>query len=322
MLLLLLLQKRRIAIQCMYFGLRFFYSSIEIEVSEINPIPERIKIMELESLDLTAEGKQLIKHIQADMRALKRFQMGGKVDWKWQSGCFELLDKTDVNVYVYHHPCHVSCSKVKYSDIVSTLNVLEVDHKFLDGEADGHTCSHGNHYRLQPFFLDNWRLMHYYEICARKDDEATQLLTELKDVEHKIETDHKLVQVETEFNHPAMALPNNWEEDDWTKRLNIGLKKTFKVDTNYGAGRKEFKEVIDFLGVPYLDKGCFIFRGRPDIIIQRTSAVISASASASDESSDDSGDDSSDVKSTVENSWQRTPLKGATHTQPAEKLPN
>lgn len=53
-------------------------------------------------------------------------------------------------------------------------------------------------------------------------------MTELKDIDYKF--DKGQVDVETEFYHPAKSLPNNWNEDDWTNRLHVGLKKTFQVD--------------------------------------------------------------------------------------------
>ena len=279
----------------MYFGLHFSYSNIDIEVSNSEILPRRIPIGKLESFDLSSDktvSKVLIKLIKEDVAALNEMNMGSK-QWKLDGGSFELYD--NLGVYLYRHPCHASCSQVMYSDIEQFMVMSAVDHKFLDGEVDDHPCSHNNHYRLQPFFLDNFRLK--CSFARKDDDEAKQLLTELQHVDDKIER-NELGNVETEFYHPAKS-PNNWNEDEWTTRLYVGLKKTFQVDAMCGVRSMRFYEVMEFLKISYLHEGCFLFRGRPDIIIQKKGVMISTGSGDRD---DGSGSESSDnVESTIEN---------------------
>ena len=51
-----------------------------------------------------------------------------------------------------------------------------------------------------------------------------------------------VVEMNSEFIRP-IGSASNWEENDWTKRLNVGIKKTFNVDTNCG---EDFKEILLF----------------------------------------------------------------------------
>ena len=293
----------------MYFGLHFYYSSIDIMISNGRSTPSVLRIPELEEYE---KGKEFIRWIKGDVLTLKQYKVAGeKMEWKHGGYC-RLLQGTN-DVYVYHHPSHASCSKVKFSHIEPVLFFeSETEHKLLEKEIAIHSCDHTNHYRLQPFFLDNYRLIEYYNNMQTNDDEATQLLTELNAVEDGFEKGEMMK--DSEFNRPG-GLVNNWDEDHWTRRLHIGIKKTFKVETCCGAEKMEFDEVLIFLKVrSFLDKDCFMFRGLPDIIIHRKGLVLSAGASVSDVS------DSSEEESTVENTWQRPILKGYDDISPAEKL--
>ena len=294
----------------MCFGLRFYYSSIDIIVSESQPKPHIFTSKQLDAYDT---GKQLVRQIKQDVQTLRESNMGGEsVEWK-TGGYFRLLQGTD-DVYVYRHPSHASCSKVKYSHIEPQLIFeSEIEHKLLEREVAICACEHTNHYRLQPFFLDNCRLIDFYNL--QTDDSATQLLTELRAVETAIGNGETEVIRDSEFVRPT-GLVNNWDENDWTKRLHIGIKKTFKIDTICGAEKMAFNQILQFLKVG-LDQECFIFRGLPDIIIRRNTIVASASSTAS--VSDDCTDSSSE-EATVENSWQKPPLKGCDESSPAEKL--
>ena len=203
------------------------------------------------------------------MRNLNESNMGDKGDWK-QDGSFVLIGITD-NVYVYHHPSHVSCSSVKYSHIESEFNISPIEHKLLAKE-NLEDCQHKNHYRLEPYFMDNCRLSQYYILQQSNDDEVTEVLTELTEIERRIEYGEKIT--DSEFVRPG-GLPNNWDENDWTRRLHIGIRKTFKVDVTCGAGmpNTEFKQILMRLGVSFADQQCFIFRGLPDIIIRKKNVL-------------------------------------------------
>ena len=292
----------------MYFGLRFYYSSVDIIVSESQPKPHIFTSKQLDAYDT---GKRFIRQIKQDVQTLSDSNMGGEnMEWK-TGGNFLLLQGTD-DVYVYCHPSHASCSEVKYSHFEPQLIFeSEIEHKLLEREVAICACEHTNHYRLQPFFLDNYRLIDFYNL--QSDDSATQLSTELRATEIAIENGEEIR--DSEFVHP-IGLVNNWDESDWIKRLHIGIKKTFKVDATCGAEKMAFNQILPSLKVgSFLDQECFIFRGLPDIIIRRNTIVISATASVGDDCTD-----SSDEEATVENSWQGLTLKGCDDSSPAEKL--
>lgn len=122
----------------------------------------------------------------------------------------------------------------------------EIEHKLLEKEAAIRPCDYTNHHCLQPFFLDNYRLFEYYNMQTN-DNEAAQLLIKLKGVEDRIKMGETVK--DSGFNHPP-GLANNWDEDYWTKRLDVGIQKTFKVDTRCCAGQINFsEEVLSFLKV-------------------------------------------------------------------------
>ena len=277
--------------------------------------PRKLLVTRIEEDE--ASGKQLIREIRKDVRNLNESNMGGKGDWK-RDGSFVLIGGITDNVYVYHHPSHASCSSVKYSHIESEFNISPIEHKLLAKENLEEDCQHKNHYRLEPFFMDNCRLSQYYNIIFQQsnDDEVTEVLTELTEVERKIEHGEK-ISTDSEFVRPG-GLPNNWDENDWTRRLHVGIKKTFKVDATCGAGmpNTEFKQILMCLGVSFADQQCFIFRGLPDIIIRKKSLVVGARANVNNV-----GYSSRDEEPTLENSWQRTStLKGSNTDSPPAQL--
>jgi hypothetical protein len=296
----------------MYFGLRLYYSSIDIVVSESQPKPRIVTSRLVENHSDT--GKKLIRRIKQDVQTCSAINLGGeRVEWK-QGGYFRLLQDTN-DVYVYHHPSHALCSKVNFSQLEPVLSFeLETEHKLLDGEVAVCACEHANHYHLQPFFLDNCRLIKYYSLMA--DDDAMQLLTELRAIDNAITKGEEIN--DSEFICPTRATVNNWDDSDWTKRLHIGIKKTFQVDTACGVEKTNFIQILNFLKVgSFLDRECFIFRGFPDIIIRRNGIVISASIN-------DDCTESSDEEATDENTWPRPActlsLKGSDDFAPAERL--
>ena len=255
----------------MYFGLRFLYSDVSIMVPPDEQPPRKLLLTRVEEDD--ASGKQLIREIRKDVRNLNESNMGGKGDWK-RDGSFVLIGITD-NVYVYHHPSHASCSSVNYSHIESEFNISPIEHKLLAKE-NLEDCQHKNHYHLEPFFMDNCRLSQYYNIILQQsnDDEVTEVLTELTEIERRIEHGEKIT--DSEFIRPR-GLPNNWDENDWTRTLHIGIRKTFKVDVTCSAGmpNTEFKQNLTLmrLGVSFADQQYFIFRGLPDIIIRKKNVL-------------------------------------------------
>ena len=163
--------------------------------------------------------------------------------------------------------------------------------------------------------------MHYTKLIKGESD-VQLLLDELNDIEQKLENVPDFN--ESEFWHP-MSYVNNWDENDWSKRLLVGIKKTFEIHTVHTAESSSFKNYLRKLKVAENLEKCFIFRGYPDILLQKKSAVVVSGQAA--EVADDihpnppDSESSNDEDSTsiVENSWQRNPLKGANGDLP-EKL--
>ena len=297
----------------MYFGLRFCYSQLQLSIPPTTDLPRRFTIEKLE--DEGPEHKLLLRQMREDMSDLRQSNLGGKGrDWAL-NGEFVLLSNTDHHVYVYQSPVHAACSKVNYSQ----LEKSSVRRRKEPGWIIQSCTMHNNHYRLAPFFLDNRRLEEYYrDEQAKGFREVESVLDELTDVERKI-VNHEEV-TDSEFDRPQLKAVNNWDENQWSKRLFEGIKKTFAfASVTYGAGM--LSKRFDALLTDHLDVGgqyqeCFIFQGFPDIIIhRRCTAVASGGASASAGASEDG----SDEDSTIENS-QRSNLTGRDITAPPEKL--
>ena len=234
--------------------------------------------------------------IKDDMMRLHHICMGGKLQWN-PDGAFKSLPNT--HIYVYRHKQHESCASVSLSVLQASNWCFE--RKWED--PDNLQCDHANHHHLLPFFYDNRFLkMHYTK------------LDELNDIEQKLENVPDFN--ESEFWHP-MSYVNNWDKNDWSKRLLVGIKKTFEIHTVHTAESSSFKNYLRKLKVAENLEKCFIFRGYPDILLQKKSAVVVSGQAA--EVADDihpnppDSESSNDKDSTsiVENSWQRNPLKGA-----------
>lgn len=158
--------------------------------------------------------------------------------------------------------------------------------------------------------------LHYTRLVNEGESDVQLLLDELNDTEQKLEN---VVEFnESEFWHP-MSLVNNWDENDWSKRLQVGIKKTFQIRTVYTAGTASFKDYLRMIKVESLEK-CFVFRGYPDILLQKKGAVVvsgQAAAVADDipnpnPNPNPSDSESSDDEDSISiNSWQKNPLKGA-----------
>ena len=299
----------------MYFGLRFCCS--ELQLPEIDGhLPPKLTIKMVEEMEsnkqMTGEVNQFVKAIKDDMRVLNLSNMGGKSNWK-SDGYFMLLKNS--NVYLYYHSSYASCSKVMFSQIESSLEfcISEPEFKLLEKECRSNTCEHSNHYRLEPFFMDNPRLIELYSMD--QNNEAKTVLDEVREFVQRGSTGQ-----ESEFQCPSSRV-HSWKENDWTRRLYVGIKKTFTpLGATYGAGLGvgQFDYILQNLGVGSVDQRCFIFRGFPDIILHNNSVVYGgggASTSTSADASDTSGDDS-----IIENSWHRPPLCGDHDTAPPEKM--
>ena len=299
----------------MYFGLRFLCT--ELSLSEFDrELPNILTMSMLKKVSKQqGTGEVFIKEIKNDVEKLNLSRMGSKSDWR-NDGFFILL--RNVTVYVYCHPSHAFCLKVGFSQIEKSLefNISEPELKLLEKERMSNTCEHSNHYRLEPFFMDNQRLMELYSM-DETEDEAKTVLDEVR-VFGRSENAGQ----ESEFQCP-MTRSHCWSENDWTKRLYVGIKKTFTtLDVTYGPGLGvgQFHVLLQKLRVGSVDERCFIFRGYPDIIIHNKSLICSSGSASTSTSTSADASDTSGEESLLENSWQRPPLSGYHGNAPPEKL--
>ena len=304
--LLFIFWQRCICVEFLYFGLRFCYSKASVEKA-----PDVFHLQGI--MDLGDQCNQLLKEMKEDMKMLCNSSMGKKVDWK-ADGFFMKLQDTNNHIYVYQHRHHhAACSSVMYSHLVSAFTI-QPKHVSLCS-----TCNHPNHFHLQPFFFDNRYLMDYYEkLIAEGKADVTPLLDEL----NKIEGDARRSKIdpELEFERPN-SLVNNWKENDWSRRLVVGIRKTFVIEATYSAEMVRFGDLLDTLRVN-CDTTCFLFRGFPDIIIHRRCAVVGSGANYDEHAviEDLGATMSGGEDSVLENSFQRNPLHGFSDSALPEKV--
>jgi hypothetical protein len=94
--------------------------------------------------------------------------------------------------------------------------------------------------------------------------------------------------VGTVFKCPPTITSNNWDENDWSKRLTAGLRLLFtstSLDIEFSADMGlRFRDLVSVsLRAPF-DTHCFLFHGAPDILIHRTKAVFPAASTSTSES--------------------------------------
>ena len=111
---------------------------------------------------------------------------------------------------------------------------------------------------------------------------------------------------------------NNWKRNDWSRRLVVGIRRTFAVEATYSAEMVRFGDLLGTLRVN-CDTTCFLFRGFPDIIIHRRCAVVGSGANYDERAviedlgaTMSSGEDS--------NSFQSNPLHGFSDSALPEKV--
>ena len=123
--------------------------------------------------------------------------------------------------------------------------------------------------------------------------------------------------VGTVFECPPTITSNNWDENDWSKRLTAGRRHLFtslSLDIEFSADMGlRFRDLVSVsLRAPF-DTHCFLFHGAPDILIHRTKAVFpAASTSTSERTTEEESED--------ENTHQRPILKRTDGHAPPQKL--
>ena len=113
--------------------------------------------------------------------------------------------------------------------------------------------------------------------------------------------------VGTVFECPPTLSSNNWDENDWSKRLTAGLRQLFtskSLDIEFSAEMElRFRDMVGVSMRAPVDPHCLLFHGAPDILIQRIK-VPAANTSTSERPTEESEDEIS------ENTHQRPFLKG------------
>ena len=207
--------------------------------------------------------------------------------------------------YVYQHSEHVSFSSIKLSHIefLWSVTMEQIDEKLLFAKCDKHKY----HDSLMPYFMDNRHLkVHIDQKLSQGglDSSRHDLLAEYK---------QKLEQGDDLFYEPC-DLTNNWNENDWTLRLFRCLKATFPdLNPRYTANRAlEFPRLqYDMVPLNGIEKS-FIFRGAPDILITKSSAVVCAHGRTHGEDTDE--------EVSVEHCHQKPPIKGCSTGELPEKM--
>ena len=253
-------------------------------------------------------AEDMLKVIKLDMNELRHSKVGKKDDWK-ANGCFKKLQVADNRyVYVYCHSQHAACSSVLLSDLERMCLAIDKSRARLLKCRE-----HRYHDDLQPFFLDNNRLLEYYEDALSEGRNEIKPQAELL----KNILAGKQSVTGTDFECPKFT-SNNWSENDWTKRLVRGIEKTLpQVNVTFSAtmGLTFSTDLLSRLRVDASEK-YFLFRGAPDIIIHSGSAVISHSAS--DTTTEGAAMSSEDEA--IENYHQRPSLSGWDNDDPPEKV--
>ena len=173
---------------------------------------------------------------------------------------------------------------------------------------------HHYHDDSQPFFLDNDRLLEYYEdVLSERRNEIKSQAELLKNI---LAGKQSVTGTDLECQKFTSS---NWSENDWTKRLVRGIEKTLlQVNVTFSAtmGLTFSTDLLSRLRVDASEK-YFLFRGAPDIIIHSGSAVISHSA-RSDTTTEGAAVSSEDEA--IENCHQRPPLSEWDNDDPPEKV--
>ena len=244
---------------------------------------------------------EMKKVIQQDMTKLKDAMVGAKQGYK-ANGYFLKLPGLDRCVYSYQHMSeHATCSKTLFSQLEGCL---QIESK----KGNLPSCPDLFHHKcLLPFYHSNEHVLELYK-CAQTTTDSQLEIDQLEKIVSGKEAD-----IGTPFESPS-PFTFNWQENDWTKRLVYGIKKLLpqrQVTYTAEMGLRWHIDLLKCLGVGHLAYAdSFLFRGAPDIIIGKKSSVTTGL----------SGNTQDDSSSEDENSFQRTPMQGATRHSLPEKI--
>ena len=291
---------------------------IEVDISANLPMS-----VKLES-SFFAEGAPCAMKsvIESDIKLLNDAAVGKSKKWK-ANGFFYQLKGT--YTYIYFHPSHAMISSVDYSQLTS---LLRFDVKILEEYAD--CTTHTNHDFLAPYFMDNEALLRYYQHYMNTEDASRKdNLTKSVQALEKFNTEGA-VATDSCFSCPPNE-SNNWDENDWTKRLSYCLKGQVDHVVHYTATSSFPSHLIAILGCGKFTANPFFFRGSPDTLFHRLRAVMMTATditrgdaavmmTAAATTGDDDSESSSDELVEMSLCHQRPSLKGIHGSGEPEKL--
>ena len=247
----------------LYLGLSFLWLEV--------PIISWRSSFAIDDLKTEESVQMLFKAaITQDLQCLNRGEFKTKGSCNWGMMMFERVAQS--NVFVFIHQTYVACSSAEYNNFKKILRVASIERKWED-------CTQGNHYALQPFFMDNMQLQLLYAtvLCGDLSDSERQFVSDQKKKLDKFQPD------EPNFGAGSCFVTggdtNNsgvtFRENTWTQRLCACLKLVvtdeLKHSVHYTAEDGplfQYKQAI-YTGLPLDFVGCYPFRGAPDVTIKR-----------------------------------------------------
>ena len=194
--------------------------------------------------------------------------MGGKGKGKWKGKVGDFVKVSLTNscvVYMYLHQQHAAFSATQLSQLLKCQVVK--DTSFTRPRLP--TCKEPTHHAyLQPFFLDNTRLLEYYETVI-DDGGCDALHTKCEQLRAVMNSGGS--EPGTAFECPT-KLVCNWSENDWTKRLAKGMEEGFpKINVTFSAlSSLQYLYILQMIHLPAsIPQECYLFRGAPDILLHK-----------------------------------------------------
>lgn len=293
MLLFLFLLQPCLEVDFFYFGLRFCH--LKVKTAETR---KRIRFNKF--TELVPQGSEMERNIQQDVGELNANEVGGKNGYVAGGDFVKLGDK---NVYVYQHIQSAQCSRTTLSQLEGYVGVVQEQ---VRGGVDSCACS--SHFILWPFFVGNQTVLNKYKAIPHRNP---NIQSEIDKLERIIQGEESK---ETPYFTPS-SYAFNWQENDWTMRLVPGIRQLFpskEVTFTANLGPSWSTGLFNCLRVQDIAiKDLFLFRGSPDIVIGKKTAVNAAQLRESS---------SSEEEELVENSRQPTPMQGKDEAGFPERL--
>jgi hypothetical protein len=292
---------RKVTCEFFYFGVSCFYkTSIDAPHTFLS------KVINIENSNWSSfqNFKVLKDVIVADMNLLATAKVGGvnkrnelRTQWVANGNFMQLEEKY---VYIYVHEMHAALSSVDYSQLQQCFFTTE------EVLRDYPVCEqHSNHDFLAPYFMDNDTLLTYYaNKCQCDDADRKKAAIEALSVLNG----NSLDLVQTPYYSPSTTC-NNWDENDWTKRLYFCIKNNYNSNVYYTATDK-FPSILCLLRCEKLFKNAWCLQGSWDMMFHQDRPLVTGACSGEHEES--SADES------LEAAFQKSPLKGKKGDGPPE----